>query len=87
MRIASALLLATMILVPTASMYPEPPQRDVPREIDEARGKLNSALGDLEHAGAEWGGHRMKAFHEIQAAIRELDESERWAREHHEMPR
>jgi hypothetical protein len=87
MRIASALLLATMILVPTASMYPEPPQRDVPREMDEARNKLNSAMEDLQHAGAEWGGHRVKAMDHIQAAIRELNESERWAHEHHEMPR
>ena len=85
MRIAAALLLATMILVPTAKMFPEPPQRDVPREIDEARNKLNSAMEDLRHAGGEWGGHRMNAFHHIQEAVRELNESERWAREHHEI--
>ena len=85
MRIAAALLLATMILVPTTSMFPEPPQRDVPREMEEARHKLDGAITDLQHAGSEWGGHRMTAVHHIEAAIKELNEAERWAHEHHEM--
>ena len=85
MRIAAVLLLATMILVPTASVFPEPPQRDVPREVDEARQKLRSAREDLEHAGAEWGGHRVKAMNHIDAALRELEEAEHWAREHRDM--
>lgn len=85
MRIAAALLLAAMILVPTATMFPEPPQRDVPREVNEAREKLESAMGDLKNAGGEWGGHRVKAMDHIQAALRELNEAERWAREHHDI--
>src|SRR5579863_8204255 len=38
MRIAAALLLATMILVP-GTMFSAPPQRDVPRAVNEARHK------------------------------------------------
>lgn len=85
MRIAAALLLAAMILVPTAAVFPEPPQRDVPREVNEAREKLQSAMEDLKHAGGEWGGHRANAMGHIDAALKELNEAERWAREHHDI--
>ena len=84
MRIASLLLLATMILMPTASVFPEP-QRDVPREMDAAKHSLNDALNQLDHAGAEWGGHRANAMNHIREALRELNEAERWAREHHDV--
>jgi hypothetical protein len=85
MKIAALLLLALMILVPTASVFPEPPQRDVPGEVESAKHRLHDAIHDLEHAGSEWGGHRMAAVNHIEAAIKELDEAERWAREHREM--
>jgi hypothetical protein len=85
MRIAALLLLTVMIVVPTTSVFPEPPQRDVPREVDEARNKLRDARHDLENAGGEWGGHRVKAMNHIDAALRELEEAEHYAREHHEM--
>jgi hypothetical protein len=86
MRI-SALLLALMILVPTTSVLSEPAQReqrDVPREMDEARDKLRDARHDLENAGTEWGGHRARAIEHIDKALRELEEAEHWAREHRE---
>ena len=84
MRIASLLLLATMILMPTASVFPEP-QRDVPREMDAARHSLHEALDQLDHAGGKWGGHRVNAMNHIREALRELDEGERWAHEHHDV--
>jgi len=31
----------------------------------------------------DWGGHRVKAMGHIQAAVSELNEAEKWAREHH----
>lgn len=85
MRIAGALLLATMILAPGTAMFSAPPERDIPREVNEARHKLQSAREDLANAGNEWGGHRADAMKHIDAAIHELDEAERWAREHHDM--
>jgi hypothetical protein len=53
--------------------------------VDEARNKLRDARHDLENAGGEWGGHRVKAMNHIDAALRELEEAEHYAREHHEM--
>jgi hypothetical protein len=84
MKIATLLLAAT-ILVPTATLFPQPLQRDVPAEVDAARGALKGAYNDLQHAGGEWGGHRVKAMEHIQAAMNELNEAEKWAREHHEV--
>ena len=85
MRIAASLLLALIILVPARSVFPEPPQRDVPGEVESARQKLRNARNDLEHAGGEWGGHRAKAMDHIDQALKELNEAERWAREHHDI--
>jgi hypothetical protein len=85
MRIAALLLLALMILVPTASVFPAPPQRDVPAEIESARHALRGARNDLEHAGGEWGGHRVTAMKHIDQALQELDQAERFAREHHDI--
>lgn len=84
MRIAASLVLALMLVVPTRSMFPEPQQRDVPAEVEAARQKLRAAENDLEHAG-DWGGHRANAIKAIDQAIKELNEAERWAREHHEI--
>ena len=79
------LLLALTILVAPATLLPQPPQRDVPGEVDSARNALKQAHNELQHAGGEWGGHRVKAMQHIQEAIVELNEAEKWAREHHEI--
>jgi hypothetical protein len=84
MKIATLLLAAT-ILVPTATLFPRSPQRDVPAEVESARGALKGAYNDLEHAGGEWGGHRVNAMKHIQAAMSELNEAEKWAKEHHDV--
>jgi hypothetical protein len=84
MKIAT-LLLAAITLVAPSAVFPQPPQRDVPAEVDAARNALKQANGELEHAGGEWGGHRVKAMQHIQAALGELNEAERWAHEHHDV--
>ena len=84
MKIA-ALVLAATILVPTATLFPRSPQRDVPAEVESARSALKGAYNDLEHAGGEWGGHRVNAMKHIQAAMTELNEAEKWAKEHHDV--
>jgi hypothetical protein len=84
MKIAT-LLFALTILVPTTSLYSSAPQRDVPAEVDSARGALKGALNDLQHAGGEWGGHRLKAMEHIRLAVNELNEAEKWAQAHHDM--
>jgi hypothetical protein len=85
MRIVTVLLLALMIVVPASSVFPEPQGRDVPAEVDSARRALSNARNDLEHAGGEWGGHRVNAMKHIDEAIRELNEAERWAKAHHDI--
>lgn len=78
-------LLLALILAPATTLFPQPPQRDVPAEVDSARNALKQAHNDLEHAGGEWGGHRVKAMQHIQAAIAELNEAEKFAKEHHDI--
>ncbi len=85
MKIATLILLALMITLPTVPLLPEPPQRDVPGEVESARRALQGARNDLEHAGGEWGGHRAEAIKHIDAALKELGEAEKWAREHHDI--
>ena len=51
--------------------------------MDSARSALKGALNDLQHAGAEWGGHRAKAMQHIQDAVNELNEAEKFRKEHH----
>jgi len=53
--------------------------------VDSARNSLKGAYNDLEHAGGDWGGHRVKAMQHIQEAMAELNEAEKFAREHHDM--
>lgn len=84
MKIA-ILVIAATILVPTASLRPQTPQRDVPAEVDSARNALKGALNDLEHAGSHWGGHRDNAMTHIREAMAELNEAEKWAHEHHDV--
>lgn len=47
------LLLALTILVGPATLLPQPPQRDVPGEVDSARNALKQAHNELQHAGGE----------------------------------
>lgn len=83
MKIATLLLAA--LLFPAATLLSQPPQKDVPAEVDSARSALKGALNDLQHAGGDWGGHRSKAMGHIQEALTELNEAEKFAKEHHEM--
>ena len=86
MKIATLILLTlTMIMVPIVSLLPEPPQRDVPAEVEAARRGLEGARNDLAHAGGDWGGHRIQAINHIDAALKEIGEAEKWAREHHDI--
>jgi len=84
MKIATVVLAAT-ILVPTVPLFSLPPQGDVPAEVNSARGALKGAYNDLQHAGGEWGGHRVSAMKHIQEAMAELNEAETWAKQHHDM--
>ncbi len=47
-----------------------------------AEQSLRTAKGELEHAGGEWGGHRVQ---HIDAALHELEQAEQWARQHHDI--
>ena len=86
MRLATLLVLVLLIASPTTSLFSSAPQqRDVPAEVDSARRSLESARNDLQHAGGEWGGHRANAMQHIEMALKELNEAEKFAHEHHEM--
>jgi hypothetical protein len=83
MKIATLILLALMIMLPTVPSLSNPPQRDVPAELESARKQLQGARFNLERAGNDWGGHRVAAMKHIDEAISELGEAEKFAREHH----
>jgi hypothetical protein len=83
MRISSMVLLAVMTLAPAVILSSAAFQRDRPAEVERAEQSLRQAKNDLEHAGDQWGGHRSKAIQHINAALGELDQAERFAREHH----
>ena len=85
MKIATLILLALMIMLPTVPVLPNPPQKDVPAEVESAKRALQGAYNDLEHAGGNWGGHRAAAMKHVQEALTELGEAEKYAREHHDM--
>jgi len=75
-----------MIVSPATNLLSgAPPQRDVPGQVEAARRALQGARNDLEHAGGEWGGHRVAAMKHIDEAVRELNEAEKWAKEHHDI--
>jgi hypothetical protein len=65
MKIATLVVLALMIVTPTANLFPRAPQRDVPAEVESARRALQGARNDLEHAGGNWGGHRAAAMNTL----------------------
>lgn len=83
MKIARMLLLTALILSPSVSLFPQ--GRDVPAEVEAARHSLHDAYDSLQHAGGDWGGHRVTAMHHIEETLKELNEAEKWAREHHDM--
>jgi hypothetical protein len=84
MKIVTLLLAVTILVAPT-TLFSNPPQKDVPAEVTSAQSALKGAYNDLEHAGGEWGGHRVQAMAHIQEALSELNAAEKWAREHHEI--
>jgi hypothetical protein len=83
MKIATLILLALMIMLPTVPLLPNPPQRDA--EVESARRALQGARRDIQQAGGGWGGHMEAAVKHIDEALSELQEAEKWAREHHEI--
>jgi hypothetical protein len=85
MKIAALALLALMLSLPAASLYSNPPQKDVPAEMESAERALQNARNELEHAGTDWGGHRVAAIKHVDAALQEIQAAEKYAREHHEM--
>ena len=81
MKISAILLFLVVMLAGLLSVAPF--ERDRPAEIDRAQESLKAARNELQHAGDEWRGHRAKAIQNIDAALRELEQAERFAREHH----
>jgi hypothetical protein len=82
-------ILATMVLLLALSGFavPQREREDVPAEMQRAHEALDNARNELEHAGQEWGGHRVAAIHHVDAALGELRNAEAWARQHHELQR
>src|ERR1700745_820644 len=68
MKIATLVVLALMIVTPTANLFPRAPQRDVPAEVESAKRALQGARNDLEHAGGDWGGHHIAAMNDVSQA-------------------
>ncbi|PYV53245.1 MAG: hypothetical protein DMG98_21565 [Acidobacteria bacterium] len=84
MKIATLLLFSVMMMSPSATLFSSP-QKDKPAEVDRAQQSLQTAKSELEHAGTEWGGHRVQAIKHIDAALKELEQAEQWARQHHDI--
>src|SRR5436190_4190978 len=74
-----------MMMVPSPTLFSAPFQKDKPAEVDRPEQSLQTAKGELEKAGTEWGGHRVQAIKHIDAARKELEQAEAWARQHHEI--
>jgi hypothetical protein len=85
MKIATLLLFFVVMMAPSATLLSTPFQKDRPAEVDRAEQGLRTAKNELEHAGAEWGGHRVQAIKHIDAALHELELGEQWARQHREI--
>ena len=81
MKMATLLLFSVMMMSPSATLFSSP-QKDKPAEVDRAQQSLQTAKNELEHAGTEWGGHRVQ---HIDAALHELEQAEQWARQHHDI--
>jgi hypothetical protein len=83
MKIATLLLFSVILMASSASFSFQ--RGDKPAEVDRAEQALRNARGELEHAGGEWGGHRVQAMKHIDAALHELELAEQWARQHHDI--
>ena len=83
MKTSTLILLALMIMLPTVPLLSGPPQRAA--ELDSVREPLKKARYDVAHMPGGWGGHMEAAAQHIDAALKELDEAEKYAREHREM--
>jgi len=85
MKIATLLLFSVMMMSPSATLFSSP-QKDKPAEVDDrAEQSLQTAKSELKKAGTEWGGHRVQAIKHIDAALKELEQAEQWARQHHDI--
>jgi len=73
MKIVTLMLFSMMMMSPSATLFSSPFQKDKPAEVDRAEQALRTAKGELEHAGGEWGGHRVLAMKHIAAALHELE--------------
>ncbi len=62
MTIATMVLSALMITLSTVSILPASPPRDVAAEVERQRSARQGARDDLDHAGAQWGGHWVAAM-------------------------
>ena len=82
MRFLVRLLLSVMLISTALSLTP---QKDLPGRIDSARQALQNARAQLDQAGGEWGGHRKDGMKHIDDALNELNQAEKWAKEHHEI--
>lgn len=82
MRFVVRILLSLMLIATALSLTP---QKDVPGRIDSARQALQNARSQLDQAGGDWGGHRENAIKHIEEAMGELNQAEKWAKDHHEM--
>jgi hypothetical protein len=80
-------LVATMLLLVgmTGFAIPQNSGKDVPAQVLAAQQALKNARNELANAGNDWGGHRMAAIKHVDAALAEVQEAEKYAREHHEM--
>lgn len=78
-------IVATIVLLLgfAGAASPQKPVRDVQADMVQARQHLNAAKDLVYRAGNEWGGHRMNALKHIDAALAEVDQAEKYAREHH----
>lgn len=84
MKLLNTVFLALIILLSTVVVF-QAQQKDVPAEIENARRALQTAQNELQHAGTEWGGHRVNAIKHVEAALSEINQAEQYARTHHDM--
>ena len=80
MRILAA---AVLLLALSGFASPQKGVPDVQADMVQARQHLTAAKDLIYRAGNEWGGHRMNALKQIDAALAEVDRAEQYAKAHH----
>jgi len=85
MKTLNLVLLALVMLLFSVVVFQAQQQKDVPAQIENARHALQNAHNELDHAGTDWGGHRVNAIKHIEQAQNELNLAEQYARAHREM--